>query len=225
VSASAPEVGAADLADLRASAPARAGALAALAAALLAGCPIPQPLPDYPPGQPITPPRIVVNDGTRQIAFPDTVVRVPAGCATEPLYVLSAPLRDANTIETVVARWFVNYDPTSTSAARPLAEADISPPAASEPDPTLRVTPEITFHPYDHVPAAGTGGGDPRAAGAVTVLELVVSNGFDSTADTVSTDPLPPLPYRTPRPQFEIQLHRWVFVAVPPAGDVTCPPP
>jgi hypothetical protein len=200
------------------------GAILALAAGALAGCPIPQPLPDYPQGQPITPPRIVVNDGARQIASPETIVRVPAGCATGPVYALSAPLRDANTIETVVARWFVNYDPTSSSAARPLDERDIPPPPADAADPTLRATPELTFRPYDHLPAAGTGGGDPRAAGAVTVLELVVSNGFDPAADTVSSDPLPPLPFRTPLPLFEIQVYRWVYVAVPPAGDVTCPP-
>ena len=35
---------------------------------------------------------------------------VPAGCATEPVYPLTATLYDANTIETVEARWFVNYD-------------------------------------------------------------------------------------------------------------------
>ena len=50
-------------------------------AALLAGCPLPQPLPDYPEGQPITPPRIVVDDTFRTVAYPESVVRVPAGCA------------------------------------------------------------------------------------------------------------------------------------------------
>jgi hypothetical protein len=210
----------------RAGAPRDAATIAALAAAgLLAGCPLPQPLPDYPEGQPVTPPRIVVNDGTRQIARPETVVRVPAGCAVPPTYDLSAALRDPNTIETVVARWFVNYDPTSQSAASPISDPNIqiSPPPAGAVDPTLRDTPLFTFRPYDHAPAVGTGGGDPRATGALHVLELVVSNGFDVAADTVSTNPLPPLPYRTPATQFEIQLYRWVFVAVPPGGDVACP--
>jgi hypothetical protein len=198
--------------------------IAALGAvAALAGCPIPQPLPDYPEGQPITPPRIVVNDGTRQITRPETVVRVPAGCGTAPIYELSAPLRDANTIETVVARWFVNYDPASTSAARPFAEDEILPLPPEALDPTLRDTHPFTFRPYDHPPAVGTGGGVPSAAGALHVLELVVSNGFDPAADTVSVNPLPPLPYRTPRASFEIQLYRWMFVAVPQGGDVTCP--
>jgi hypothetical protein len=203
---------------------ARAGALAAVALAL-AGCPLPQPLPDYPEGQPITPPRIVVNDGTRQIARPETVVRVPAGCAVAPVYDLAAALRDANTIETVVARWFVNYEPTSQAAARPLHQDPIPPPPSGAADPTLRETPVFTFRPYDHPPASGTGGGDQRAPGAVHVLELVVSNGFDKAADTVD-EPMPALPWRTPltSPQrFEIQVHRWTFVAVPESAAVPCP--
>jgi hypothetical protein len=200
-------------------------AFAALGAAgALVGCPLPQPLPDYPEGQPITPPRIVVNDGARQIALPATVVRVPVGCATPPVYDVSAALRDANTLETFEARWFVNYEPTNQTTANPLRRDSIAAPATDATDPTLRATPAFSFRPYDHAPMAGTGGGDPRTAGAMHVLELVVSNGFDTSADTVTSNPLPPMPYRTPSAQFEIQLYRWVFVAVPEGGDVACPP-
>jgi len=210
----------------RAAAPALAAAL--LAGALLSGCPLPQPLPDYPEGQPVTPPRIVVDDGTRQVTPSDTVVRVPAGCATPPAYDLSAHLRVANTSEVVIGRTFVNYDPADTSTVSPVGGDDrIDPPGEGSADPTLRQTRTFTFRPYDFAPAAGTGGGDPRNAGAVHVVELVVSNFFDPTAVLGS-----PLPFRTPcNPSvdgcpdlvFEVQLHRWVFVTVAESAAVQCP--
>lgn len=212
---------------LRPLAPALAGAL--LAGAVLSGCPLPQPLPDYPEGQPVTPPRIVVNDGTRQVERPETVVRVPAGCAAGPAYDLAAHLRVANTSEVVIGRTFVNYDPANSSRVTPQGGDDrIDPPAPGAPDPTLRRTRTFTFRPYDFAPAAGTGAGDARSAGAVHVVDLVVSNFFDPSGDDLSA----PLPFRTPCSPaapgcpdliFEVQLHRWVFVTVPESGDVPCP--
>jgi hypothetical protein len=202
-----------------------AAASTLVAGALLAGCPLPQPLPDYPEGQPVTPPRIIVDDGSRRATPPETVIRVPAGCAVPPVVDLGASLRDANTIENVVARWFVNYDPANQSAAGPLRQDDILRPDEGVPDPTLRNVPVFSFRPYDHAPASGTGAGDPAGVGALHVVELVVSNGFDPAADNVNP-PLPPLPFRTPlsTPQrFEVQLYRWVFIGVPASGDVECP--
>ncbi len=55
----------------------RAELLLAALALGLAGCPIPQPLPDYPPGT-VTPPRIVVDD----LLGDGAVTLVPAGCTT-----------------------------------------------------------------------------------------------------------------------------------------------
>ena len=59
--------------------PARA---AAVAAVLLAGCPLPQPLPDYPEGEPITPPRIVVDDTIRSVTYSGYTVAYCPTCQT-----------------------------------------------------------------------------------------------------------------------------------------------
>ncbi len=190
----------------------------ALAAALavLAGCPIPQPLPDYPKGQPVTPPRIVVGDG---LANPETVVRVPAGCATAPVYPLTANLRDAITNESFAARWFVNYDPSSQPAFTPQQD-DLVPGVGSGASDTLRHLPRpFSFPPYQYPPALGTGGGAGSVAGALHVVDLVVSNGFDPAAESASAA----LPYRTPLVGFEVQVYRWVFLTVPASTDVPCP--
>ncbi len=187
----------------------RGVALVALAAAF-AGCPIPQPLPDYPAGT-VTPPRIVVD----RIAWPGTTVLVPAGCATAPTYDLNAQLIDVNTLELVVARWFVNYDPTNSSRYPPVQEQDILGSNANPPV-TERTVPTYTFHPYDFPAIPYTGITSGNTAGAVEIVELVVSNGFDPTA---VTNPPAKLPYRTPLPGFETQLYRWMFFTVtPPAG-------
>lgn len=188
-------------------------ALAALAPAL-AGCPIPQPLPDYPKGQPVTPPRIVVDDTVRRVAYPETVVRVPAGCAVEPVYPLDANLRDV-TSEPFAVRWFVNYDPKSQPTFVPQQRDDVQSVSGSD----LRQLPRpFPFPPYQYAPAAGsaTAGAEP---GALHVVELVVSNGFDGNADSASAA----LPYRTPLLGFEVQVYRWVFLTVPASADVPCP--
>lgn len=192
-----------------------------LALLALAGCPIPQPLPEYPPGQPITPPRIVVDDTVHQVSPSDTVVRVPAGCAIAPVFSLQAMLRHDNTTEAVSARYFVNYDPTVQARAvylNPTTD-DIPPPDSSAADQTLRTVPPFSFRPYDFAPMLGTGGGASSAIGAVNVVELVVSNGFDPAFD--QPPPTVSLPYRKPKLNFEVQLYRWVFVTTPPDPD-TC---
>jgi hypothetical protein len=191
--------------------------LALLAAlAVLAGCPIPQPLPDYPKGQPVTPPRIVLGD---TLQYPETVVRVPAGCAVAPIYPLAAELRDAITNESFSARWFVNYDPDSQPAFTPQQD-DLVPGMSAGAQDTLRQLPRpFTFPPYQYAPTPGTGGGAGSTAGALHVVELVVSNGFDPAAQSAAAA----LPYRTPLVGFEVQVYRWVFLTVPASAAVPCP--
>lgn len=203
--------------------------VALLAAAALAGCPIPQPLPDYPPGT-ITPPRILVD----QIPLNGNAVQlVPADCATEPEYPLSASVHDTNNIETIAARWFVNYDPRFLQYYNPI-HTDAVPP---DPNPLLltRAVPPsgpLSFRPYQHAPPkdAPPASGPPYpGAGILRVVELVVSNGFDPTVDAPPAE----LPNRTPLPGFETQVYRWVFLTVPESppgcnlgdpGCVRCPP-
>jgi len=200
---------------------------AALALALvLAGCPIPQPLPDYPPGT-ITPPRILVDeiagDG-------NPIIFVPSFCVTTPVYKLSARIFDSNTIETVDTRWFVNYDSRS-SLGRNIWDQKAVPPNADTTNLTRDVPPLVggvqqgfEFVPYDHPATYGAppvGGGpvypDP---GIVRVVELVVSNGFDPSVIGTAE-----LSNRAPKPGFETQVHRWVFLSVPESAEHPCPPP
>lgn len=203
----------------------RARTAAALAAAAaLVGCPIPQPLPDYAAGTAITPPRIVV-DG---ISNGGTIVRVPAGCATAPTFGLDATLIDVNTIETVRARWFVNYDPNDSARYGTVQQEDIQAVSVNPPV-TERPVRSFTFRPYDGYPTIeGTGGGSGRNVGAVHIVELVVSNGFDPNA---TENPPSALPNRTPSAGFETQLYRWMFYTVPSCGPtptqgcVPCPTP
>ena len=196
---------------------------ATLAAALLVGCPLPQPLPDYPEGQPVTPPRVVVDDTIRSVAYPDSVVRVPAGCPLEPVYPLSTSLRDAITNEDVVVRWFVNYDLANQPTLTPEFEDPI---VGAGDDAFDRETRTFEFPAYQYASVAGSGA--TRSAGALHVVELVVSNGFDPSADSPTAE----LPYRKPKLGFEVQVYRWVFLTVSPTPDdctgqacVTCPPP
>ncbi len=198
-------------------------AFALAGALLLAGCPIPQPLPDYPPGT-ITPPRIVMDDSISQIAYPETVVLVPEGCPTTaaPSFPLSAALVDVNTIEQVSARWFVNYDPMDPARNAPRQEDEIHG-VNTTPLQTRRTVPMFTFHPYGSYGTVGsTGSGDGRNLGAVEIVELVVSNGFDPAGDPPGS--AAPLPFRSPAPGFETQMFRWVFVTVQ-SPTVTCPSP
>jgi hypothetical protein len=198
------------------------------AAAALAGCPLPQPLPDYPPGT-ITPPRIVVDDGIERISRPETIVRVPAACDTPPSFTLAAKLIDVDTFEVVRARWFVNYAPDVDDPPRyePEREDEVLGSNENPPLPS-RAVPPWTFYPYSvtYPTIEGTGSGSGRNVGALHVVELVVSNGFFEPPD------LAPLPYRSPSigpVNFETQVYRWVFLTVPetpgqcdPATDASC---
>jgi len=198
----------------------------ALLALALAGCPLPQPLPEYPAGQTVTPPRIVVDDTVRQVAYPQSFVEVPAGCATAPLYALSVFLRDSSTEETVTGRWFVNYDAREQFSPTVVIQQQdtIPPPPAEAEDPFLRESPTYVFAPYANRPtAAGTGGGNGANVGAVHVVEYVVSNGFDPTAGSGAQDRPNRKPVRQGELTFEVQVHRWVFVTVPPSAATPCP--
>lgn len=195
-----------------------------LAVAFLAGCPLPQPLPEYPKGT-VTPPRVLMDD----IVHPDTVVRVPAGCATAPSYDLAASLVDNNTSEAVTARWFVDYEPTSSArCVQATAEAVIEGPGDGADDPTRREVPPYRFVPYDH-PAYLGATGDDAGPGVVHVVELVVSNRFDTSVDSnlLCFPGTTTRPFRSPARagdvQFETQTYRWVFVSEAPSAGATCP--
>jgi hypothetical protein len=192
---------------------------AAALLALLTGCPLPQPLPEYPAGT-VTPPRIVM-DG---ISPEGTYVRVPASCSgAKPSYTLAAALVDNIEDESVTARWFVDYDPLSAATSRPEQE-DIVPPAGDgAADPLRREVPSFAFVPYDYSPTVGaTSSGPPYDdPNVVHVVELVVSNNFDPTGDPAGSGAL--LPYRSPATGFETQAFRWVFVLVLESTTVPCP--
>lgn len=180
--------------------------LAAAGALLLAGCPLPQNLPDYPSTGTITPPRIQSDT----VAPPGTVIAMnPACTGAAPSYTLSATLVDDNTLENVEVRWFLDYDPASTSSNTPRRPPEII--GAPQDGITFtRVVTPFVYRPYDFDAT--------RAAGELHVVELVVSNNF-------APEPVPPAaplprPYRTPcgptvcpggSKQFETQVYRWVF--------------
>lgn len=197
--------------------PTRRLALAAVAAATaLAGCPLPQPLPDYPPGT-ITPPRILAATATRSA---ESVIPVPAGCAVGPSYPLDVRIhyQEAATVE---ARWFVDY--RSDVPSRYVIQNGANTEVPANPDPTIleRDVPQFVFQPYGYPPPAELGlpGARPDSQGVVHVVELVVSNGFDPSPDA-------PNPNRTPAVvnsllRFEIETFRWVFVNV---AGLECPP-
>jgi hypothetical protein len=193
---------------------------------LLAACPLPQPLPDYPAGT-VTPPRILMDP----LMQPSSVTQVPASCTgAAPSYDLSAVLVDDNTSETVTARWFVDYDHANSERCTPARPEDvITGPGDQATNPTHRQVPAYHFAPYDH--EAVLGGTDRAGPGVVHVVELVVSNRFDSSTDVqglctadVAADKFP---YRMPASEggthFETQVYRWVFVQVSSA-TVLCPP-
>jgi hypothetical protein len=195
----------------------RTAAALALAATLV-GCPLPQPLPDYPAGT-VTPPRIVGGTPTRDS---ESSIAVPAGCAIEPTYELGARIFYQDSV-TVEARWFVDYrrDMAQRYAVQNVGSTEV--PADPNTLVLERAAPPFTFKPYQYAPPDELGGGTDRsAAGVVHVVELVVSNGFD-TDTTVS------MPNRTPAivpagtTRFEIQTYRWTFVTVPPSATVPCP--
>jgi hypothetical protein len=92
----------------------------------------------------------------------------------------------------------VNYEPANFSTVSWEREDEIT--EVDPNDPTRRMVPTWTFAPYGY---PSYGGGSPTADGALHIVELVVSNGFDP--EGVPTN-------RSPQPGFEIQLYRWVFL-------------
>jgi hypothetical protein len=189
--------------------PARAALLTALAI-LLAGCPIPQSLPEYPLTGKIAPPRIVSD-----AALPsDTIIEVAPDCPgadAEHLFVLSTSLIDENTLEKVEARWFVDY--------RVGREPYLALPPEIIPGPTDGITLERPLTPFSFRPYTWD---DPavRAGGGIHVVELVVSNGFAPEPGS----PPNARPWRTPLPQYETQVFRWVFHYAP-GGSCGYPAP
>jgi hypothetical protein len=204
----------------------------ALAAALLAlglaGCPIPQPLPDYPAGT-IEPPRIRMDH-----MVPETdgnpIIFVPANCVTvAPSYTLGGSISDANTFESVEARWFVNYDPRYPAYFNYLNPWSGTIPPNADTTNLIRSVPNFTFEPYNYGgppgPEAQTSANwaDP---GILRVVELVVSNGFDPTPITTPYDLPNKKPLTSTTKTFETQTYRWVFLSVPDTlhgGQVRCP--
>jgi hypothetical protein len=202
----------------------RRAALVPLAAwwLLLAGCPLPQALPEYSAGT-VTPPRILVDDQLAPVndAYPGAVTLLPANCTTvAPIVVLSARIVDTNTVESVEARWFVNYDRRDRTW-NDIHDSEVIAPNA-DPNNLVRPVRAFSFDPYQFpppydpmVPGTSATGPPYREAGVLRVVELVVSNGFDPAV--VGTAPAA---YRAPKPGFETQSYRWVFLT---SSALPCP--
>jgi hypothetical protein len=183
--------------------PATLGGALALA---LAACPLPQPLPGAGKvdGGTLTPPRVL----TSSVVPGTTLVRYDPACPGGAQFQLGATLVDENTEDTVVARWFVDYD----SAGQPLYAVhreQTSPPPA-DPEQTARQLTPFSFRPGDF------DGPSPR----VHVVEVVISTGFLP----VTSEPAPDggLTNRLTLPGYETQLFRWVFDPAP--GSDACGP-
>jgi hypothetical protein len=204
----------------------RRAALAAAAALTLAGCPLPQPVPDYPAGTTITPPRILVDrivvGGFAANTLP--VILVPAGCPTEPVYPLGALVSDT-TNRAFDARWFVsydaewNYEPELVDTVLPDPNPLVLTRTVPPPDPETGAERPFVYRAYYHLPPRGapqpTSGPPYGEPGLLRVVELVVSNGFD--ADTVAPR------NRAPRTAFETQVYRWTFLTVAPSTGACDP--
>lgn len=190
---------------------AAAPALALFLPLLLAGCPIPQTLPDYPTTGAIAPPRLQSD----LVTPVDTVLEVAANCATPPSFVLTASAVYDDTTKPFDARWFVDYRPDRPQQARD-QHADTIPAPTNGVD-IVRPIPAWTFAPYGFDPGADAAAQQAfRDGGGLHVVELVVSNGFaagDGPAER---------PFRSPAPNFETQLHRWVFQYRPAGSGGSC---
>jgi hypothetical protein len=142
---------------------------------------------------------------------------------------------DTNNTESIQARWFVNYDPRSSNDQRWKDQNTIGANADTN-DLVREIPPRVggirqffPFVAYDFAPAGGApqvaatpapgGGSWHPQEGILRVVELVVSNGFDPSPITTGSV----LPNRAPRPGFETQVYRWVFLTVPESAAVPCP--
>ncbi len=196
----------------------RRNSVAAAAIALaLVGCPLPQPLPTYPAGT-VTPPRILAATTT---SGTDSILLVPANCATAPSYQLGAQIFYQDSV-TVEARWFVDYRADiqqRTNIQNPVREVP--------PDPNAlilqRSVPPFPFGPYGFAPPAELGTfASPSAPGIVHVVELVVSNGFAVSPEDDAQPNRTPATTADGTSKFEIQTYRWTFVTVPEDPNATC---
>jgi hypothetical protein len=231
----------------------RAGVLPLVALAVgLAGCPLPQPLPEYSAGT-VTPPRILVDEIARATLKVDgglsdgvpgsgnpgdgnAIVFVPANCpSTAPVYYLWARVVDTNNTESIEARWFVNYDPASSREQTWLRQYTIG--ANADTNNLVREIPPrvggvrqfFTFVPYDFGPAPGA----PQVAAVPKPSPLpgtwYPQEGILRVLELVVSngfDPSPVtgvLPNRAARKGFETQVYRWVFLTVPESAAVPCP--
>ncbi len=185
---------------------------------LLVGCPLPQSVPSVPPGS-IPPPRIVDDVSAPPAAPSCTLTTAGTTVAFDPnlalpgqTFRIAATIADENYSEPVDYRWFVDYDPAigvSPPGYLPIQTGQLAPPTA-EPY-TRRQIPQLPFQPLSY-------------GNTIHVLELVVSNGFE-TCDTLSASSQP-LPCRTPQTtpnSYEVQSYKWVFVPVPNCEGLTPP--
>jgi hypothetical protein len=179
-------------------------AAAAFAAALAAGCPLPQPLAEVartPDGGSVSTP----------ILLPDTAspggstIYVTRDCATGAQFTLTMSGEDFDTAESVEARWFVNYTSVNTGYR---GSTDVT--AATDPSNPGRTVQPFTFIAYQ--------AGETRPAGAVEVVEVVISNNFLGLGD-----PTPPFQRAAP-PPYVTQSYRWVFQFLDATdARATCP--
>ena len=177
----------------------------ALGVALLTGCPIPQPLPgvgNVDAG--VAPPRILVD----AVQPGGTFVAYETGACPDggsPRFDARATVVDQTPDDIVEGRWFIDYDPDVPFRYTVIGSFTFTP-----------LLPNQTSYAasFSFAPVADGWPGLP-----VHTLELVVSNGFDSTTPDGGQ------PNRTPRPGYETQLYRWVFQPVPGSGaDGGCGP-
>ncbi len=187
---------------------------------LLAACPLPQTVPSVPPGS-VTPPRILEAVSRPSATSPTlttagTTVAFDPACLTAQPFTVTVTVADENFSEAVDYRWFVDYSPIDPNRYNYLPQSGQLDPPVQEPF-TLRPVPDLTlFRPASYGNAT------------LHVLELVVSNGFDKSADQAAL----PLPYRTPlsaaQNRYEVQSHKWVFVPVNGCATaptcIPCPP-
>ncbi len=170
----------------------------------LAGCPLPQAVPgENQAGTAAPVPRIVFEDTTPM----ETAIDVAKNCPAAPVFTLRATLYDANNLEVVEGRWFLDYDPIALNIGT--VRLDTSP-GSSNPADVKRALAPFAFDKLTdwQGPTYGT-----------HVVELVISNGFYA----LGGDPAGGLPNRTAHDGYATQTHRWVFRYVDSGGRCGIP--
>ena len=153
-------------------------------------------------------------------AIPGAVTLLPANCTTTTPITLSARIVDTNSVESVEARWFVNYDHRDPTWSD-IQDFEVIAPNA-DPNNLVRPVRAFSFDPYRYPPpydpvVHGTSAVGPpyKDTGVLRVVELVVSNGFDPAV--VGTAPAA---NRAPKLGFETQSYRGVFLT---SSALPCP--